>query len=317
MKKNRFRALICLCLALALIPLISLVGGDTAQAQDCALTSDSPYSYSPNTDGSGSGSASSYAISVTDPVGGTLTPSARHAKYNAQVTITAEAAENYVFNSLTVTTEKGRVLELTDLGEGRFTFKMPRSKVIVTGQFTWVAPFEDVAADDPNRDAIHFVYENNLMNGIGGGSFGSEKDFTRAQLVTVLWRLAGEPTPETLAPFTDTDPNGYYTAALAWCYETGLVNGYPDGRFGPSDPVTREQLAVFLSRFAAAQELDMTINADVLADCADADAIAPYALESVQWALTRGALKTTGGKLNPAVTAARGEVAFALYLLWG
>lgn len=320
MKKNLVRVLFSLCLAFSLVALFGALCGDSLLFDASASGAPSP----------SSGEATLYAVNLVQPgQGGTLEVNFPRAERGSRVTVTATVNENYTFASLSVTADSDNSpLEVTALGNGKYRFIMPKGSVTVRAELNWNNPYGDVDPDDPNRDGIEFASNSGLMNGTGGGNFRANDTFSRGQLVTVLWRLAG--TPETTAEvaFPDVDPNGYYIHALAWASSTGLVSGYPDGTFGPEDPVSREQLAVFLYRRAAADGLDVTVSPaeidaetgealDPLADYADGESIALYAREAVTWAMEKGVLTARDGLVMPTRDCTRGEVATALYRIWG
>ena len=124
-------------------------------------------------------------------------------------------------------------------------------------------------------DAVTWCKENGIMSGTSDTAFSPDAPMTRAMLAAVLHRAAEEPVPEGTAPFSDVSPDTWYTEAVAWAAERGLVTGYGNGRFGTDDPITREQLAAILWRYAGRPEA-----ADSLAfkDAAD---ISEYALPAV------------------------------------
>ena len=117
--------------------------------------------------------------------------------------------------------------------------------------------FTDVASDAWYYDAVAYVYENGLMNGTSLTTFGPDVNITRGMIVTILYRLDGEPAAS-VSNFTDVPANAYYTDAVAWAAENGIVKGYDDGAFGPDDDVTMEQFAAILYRYAAYKGYDVS-----------------------------------------------------------
>ena len=113
-------------------------------------------------------------------------------------------------------------------------------------------PFNDISMTDPYYESVKYVYEHNpqLMNGVSADSFDPQGNLTRAAIVTVLYRLEGSPAVNSSNDFNDVKSGEWYADAVAWAVSKGITNGYGDGRFGPNDPITREQLAVFLYRYA-------------------------------------------------------------------
>lgn len=113
-------------------------------------------------------------------------------------------------------------------------------------------PFGDVPVTHPSFDAIRYVYEHSLFNGTGETEFSPETEMNRAMLVTVLWRMLGEPEAETVPGFWDVDPAEWYGPAVAWGVERGILTGYSETLFGPLDPITGEQLFTILHRLSTA-----------------------------------------------------------------
>ena len=133
----------------------------------------------------------------------------------------------------------------------------------------------------------------------------------RCMLVSVLWRIAGKPdyTNTGRAPFTDSQPNSWYAAALNWAVENKIVAGYDDGTFRPKDSITREQIAAFLYRFAGYLKLDTTARAN-FASFADASQVSSYAKDAMSWAVASELIYGKGkNNLDPRGTATRAEVA--------
>ena len=172
-------------------------------------------------------------------------------------------------------------------------------------------PFTDVQETDWFYDAVGYAYENSLMSGTGEGHFSPAMTTTRGMIVTVLYRLEGSPEGET-APFDDVAPGAYYAAGTGWAAANGVVAGYGDGRFGPEDPITREQMASILYRYAQYKEYDVTASGDVTT-FADGAAVSSYAVAALNWAVGAGLLSGVGeNRLNPGGSATRAEIAMIL-----
>ena len=172
-------------------------------------------------------------------------------------------------------------------------------------------PFTDVGADAWYRDDVQYVYDKGLMTGMTADRFAPNEGMTRAMLVTVLWRQAGSPVVNYAMDFSDVAEGAWYAEAVRWAAAEGVVGGYGDGRFGPNDPITREQLATILFRHLVgdgAAEL-----ADWLRPYTDADQISAYAAPAMQWAVGHGVLKGDGDQLDPQGTATRAQVAAMLH----
>lgn len=176
-----------------------------------------------------------------------------------------------------------------------------------------VNPFEDVRESDWFFEDVLYVCENGLMRGVSDTRFDPDAPTTRGMLVTVLYRMAGEPACGTCS-FTDVPDGAYYRDAAAWAQENGLVNGYGDGRFGPDDPITREQLAAILYR-RALQTGEAAPGGDAdLTRFADLDALAEYAYPAMRWACGNGLINGVGdNRLDPRGEASRCQIAAILH----
>ena len=172
-------------------------------------------------------------------------------------------------------------------------------------------PFTDVGAGDWFRDDVQYVYDRGLMTGMTADRFAPNEGMTRAMLVTVLWRQAGSPVVNYAMDFSDVAEGAWYAEAVRWAASEGVVGGYGDGRFGPNDPITREQLATILFRhLVGGGAADL---AEWLQPYADADQISAYALSAMQWAVGHGVVKGDGEQLDPQGTATRAQVAAMLH----
>ena len=175
--------------------------------------------------------------------------------------------------------------------------------------------YGDVSPDAWYSDAVQYVSDNGLMQGVSETRFAPEAAVTRGMIVTVLYRHAGSPAFVGKADFSDVAEGAWYRDAVEWAAETGLITGYGDGRFGPDDPVTREQLAVILRPYAKMQGADVTKQAD-LSGFRDAGAVSGWAAEALSWAVAEGLI---GGvapdTLAPAGQASRAQVAAILMRL--
>ena len=173
-------------------------------------------------------------------------------------------------------------------------------------------PFTDVSADAWYAQAVQYVYENGLMDGIENNQFAPEHTTTRAQLVTILYRLEGQPAVTGESGFTDVEAGTWYTDAVAWAAANGIVNGVSDTRFAPGDEITRQQMAAILYRYAEAKGYDVTASAD-LSGYSDAETIQEYAQIPMAWACAQGLLQGfEDDTLRPAGNATRAQIATIL-----
>lgn len=172
--------------------------------------------------------------------------------------------------------------------------------------------FDDIGEDFWARDAIDFVVEKGLFNGTSANTFSPDRIMTRGMLVTVLYRLSGSPSVDGMShPFSDLEHNAYYDA-IVWGSNMRIANGWADGRFCPDDPLTRQQLATFLLRYARFRGCDTDLFAD-LSVYSDDDLIAEYADEPLSWAVAAGIINgTSATTLSPQAGATRAQVATML-----
>lgn len=169
------------------------------------------------------------------------------------------------------------------------------------------SPFRDVASTAWYAEAVAFVNKKGLMGGVSDAAFGPEEAMSRAMLATVLWRMAERPAADGPIPFSDVPEGAWYTQAVRWAASAGLLSGYGGGRFGPNDPVTREQIAAILWRYEGQPW------ADGGTDFADEADISPWAATAVDWARASGVLSgRDGNRFAPQDSASRAEVAMTL-----
>lgn len=173
-------------------------------------------------------------------------------------------------------------------------------------------PFTDVSTSDWFYDDVAFVYENGLFSGTDSRSFSPNASMTRAMLVTVLYRLEGEPTVTGRSSFTDVRSGTYYEKAVIWAAANGIVTGTDSTSFSPDAKVTREQLAAILYRYAQYRKLDTDASAK-LNSFTDADSVSAYASEALGWAVSEGLINGASGKLMPKGDATRAQVAAILH----
>lgn len=272
--------------------------------------------------GNGSGSSTStpsYSITTPSVTGGTITISPKSATKGTVVTITAKPDSGYELVSLTIIDSSDKKIALTDQGNGRYTFTMPGDKVTVNAEFqpvsastteptpenSWSNPFTDVAESSWYYEAVRYVSENGLMNGVSSTVFAPEANLSRAMLAQILYNKAGKPSVTANSTFTDVTSGEWYSDAVTWAAANNIVGGYGNGRFGPNDNITREQLAVMLWRYArepatAIKELNFS----------DANEASGYALNALCWATENGIINGKGDNiLDPKGFATRAQVA--------
>ena len=259
----------------------------------------------------------SYAITVEQPDHGTVTADPAAAKAGAKVTLTATPDEGYAVGTITVTDRFGDAVKVTENADGTYTFTMPNGQVTVKATFVETEepapamPFTDVHEGDWFYEEVLYAYENGLMNGVGDNRFAPNSATTRGMLVTILYRLEGEPAVTGEAGFDDVAAGQWYTDAVIWAAANDIVNGIGDNQFGPENTLTREQLVTMLYRYAQNKGYDVTASAD-LSGYPDAGQIQSWAQEAMTWAVAEGIVEGMDGNLNPAGNATRAQIATIL-----
>ena len=266
-------------------------------------------------------SAPRYDVAVSDGAHGSVTVSPKSASKGSTVTVTVTPDKGYALETLTVTDKNGSTLDLTDRGNGKYTFTMPSGPVTVAATFmddnTMLNFFVDVPAGAYYYDAVLWAAEGGIVTGTDAVHFSPDASCTRAQLVTFLWRAAGSPVVNYAMNFNDVDGGAYYAEAVRWAASLGIAGGYGDGRFGTNDFVTREQVAAILHRFAKAQGMDTTQGGMAIREFDDFDAVPAYALEAMDWAVNAGVLKGDNNRLLPQDNCTRAQIVTMLYRALG
>ena len=258
-----------------------------------------------------------YRIDIPAAEGGTITADPAAAKAGATVTLTATPDEGYAVGTITVTDRFGDAVKVTENADGTYTFTMPNGQVTVNATFVQTEepapaePFPDVDENDWFYDEVVYVYENGLMNGVENNQFAPNTATNRAMLATILYRLAGQPDVSGDLPFTDVAAGTWYTDAVLWAAQNGIVNGLGENTFAPMNTLTREQLVTMLYRYAEAEGYDVSAAAD-LSGYPDAGKVQTYAQEAMSWAVAEGIVEGMDGNLNPAGSATRAQIATIL-----
>ena len=178
---------------------------------------------------------------------------------------------------------------------------------------TGANPFTDVSEKDWFYGDVMFVYENGLMLGASKALFSAHGTATRGMMATILWRMEGSPVPKGKNSFTDVEAGKWYADAITWTAENSIFAGYGKDKFGPDDPITREQLAAIFYRYADYKGYDLTVKGN-LDKFKDADKITDYAKTAMQWAVGSGLMKgKSGNLLDSQGTATRAEIAAMLH----
>lgn len=268
--------------------------------------------------GSGSSSTTRYSVTVKNSDNGDVESNVSRAAKGDTVTLTVTPDEGYVLDTLTVTAANGDKINLNRGSNGRYTFEMPASRVTVEATFVEeggeeaAEPFVDVSAGDWFYDAVVYVYDNGLMSGTAATTFGPNVGTTRGMIATILWRLAGSPNGGA-NPFADVSSSDYYAEAVAWAAGEGIVGGYGNGVFGANDPITREQMALMMYRYAQYAGYETSQRSAQLSSYADYASISDWAVEAVSWANAVGLMNgRTASTIVPTGTITRAEAATIL-----
>ena len=249
-----------------------------------------------SSNGGGSSSGSSTTVSASKSDNGSVSIDKTSASKGSTVTVTVKAKDGYKLDKLTIIDAKGNTVDVTDKGDGKFSFVMPEGKVTVTPTFvadnggqTESKSFSDVKTGDWYADAVKYVSDKGLMSGTGSDKFAPSATTTRAMLMTVLARYAGE---DTIGGAT------WYEKGMEWA----KANGVSDGT-NPNADITREQLVTMLYRYAGSPKADGKLDS-----FSDAASVSSYAVNAMQWAVANGIVNGSNGKLNSQNNATRAQV---------
>ena len=258
-----------------------------------------------------------YVITVAATENGRVTVKPARAAAGDSVTLTIAPDEGYVLDELSVTGWNGKSVALAETGDGTYIFRMPNSAVTVTARFRASAAgagrFTDVDETDWFYEAVGYVADRGLMRGVDETTFGPAAALSRAMLVTILYRLEGEPEVRAKDPFTDVEDGRWYTDAVAWAAENRIVNGYGGGVFGANDDLTREQFAAILYRYVQYKGGGFTGAWYFPLDYDDAAEVSGWADEAMHWCVMNGIITgRTERTLVPGDVATRAEAAMVL-----
>ena len=285
-------------------------GEEAHVCRRCHLTETRPV---PPTGGSG---AVTYEIYISGTEHGSVTARPRKAAAGEDVILTPVPDEGYELKEIAVTDADGNEIALTKNADGTCSFRMPNGPVTVTATFSPIKNaadrFVDVSRDDWFYDAVDWAAENSFMNGVSSTMFGPGMPMNRGMVVTVLYRMEGEPAAGTKNPFSDIEDGKWYTDAVDWGAENGIILGYPDGAFRPLQEITREQMAAIMMRYAAYKGCDVTARSD-FGSFADGDRVSGWAKENVSWAVAAGLIRgRDGNRIAPLEYTTRAEAAMIL-----
>lgn len=196
---------------------------------------------------------------------------------------------------------------------GVVTFYLNHLSLYMLGQnvgrvVKWNNPFIDVKQSDWFYNSIKFAHQNKLMGGIGKNLFNPRGYTTRGMVATIMHNLEGNPEPKASNPFKDVAANKYYSKAVAWAAENKIVGGYGNGKFGPDDYITREQLAMIFMNYAKYKGYDISARVE-LKGFGDAATVSGWALDAMSWAKAKAIINGDGANLKPTAKAERCQAA--------
>lgn len=250
-----------------------------------------------------------YSITVADTKYGKIKVSEKNADEDDRITITVEPDYGYQLTWLSIKAKDGTKVSYSEgYTKNTYYFYMPDQDVTISATFSrGTLPFTDVKRTDWFYDAVSFTYNMGIMDGVETNKFSPSTTITRGMVVTMLWRMAGEPYASGTY-FDDVSYGRYYTTAVAWSARNNIIEGSGANTFGVNDPITREQLAVILYRYAKYMNYSTTTSS--LYGYDDANKVSSWAKDAMGWAVRNGVIGgVTNTTLCPNNTATRAEVA--------
>ena len=270
------------------------------------------------------------SITVPKTENGKLAISGERAEAGDKVTITVTPDEGYKLDKLTVTDKDGKEIEVTALGNDKYSFVMPKGDAKITASFSAIITicpkdetcpihnYTDSKTTAWYHDGVHYCIENGLMIGVAKELFAPNGITTRAQIVTILWRMEGEPAVDYTMSFKDVKDGKWYTEAIRWAQSVGVVEGYNADTFGPNNTITREQMATILWRYSKYKGIDVSVGEDTnILSYEDAANVKGWAMDGMQWAFGAGIIvgieKDNSMYLDPQGNAVRSQSATMIY----
>ena len=281
-------------------------------------------SFGGNGGGSSGGgtSMSVYPPSIEAPEHGSVTISPKNPEKGDQVTITPTPDEGYTVDTVIVTDPSGKPVAVTPNDDGTYTFVQPSGKVTITVTFRQLAsvsdcprdescpmaPFTDADREAWYHDGIHYCVEHRLMMGTSQTTFAPDIVTTRGMIVTILWRLEGSPIVDASLDFDDVKAEDWYGEAVRWADSVGVATGYGNGKFGPNDTITREQMAAMLWRYAGSPKVDGSFSSFT-----DGAQTSSWAQSAMIWVVEEDLITGVGNdRLEPRGQATRAQASTIL-----
>lgn len=272
--------------------------------------------------GGGGSSTPTYPPSIVQPEHGSVTISPKNPGKGDQVTITPTPDDGYAVDTVIVTGPDGKEVAVTPNDDRTYTFVQPSGKVTITVTFRQLAsvsdcprdescpmaPFTDADRNAWYHDGVHYCVEHGLMMGTSQTTFAPNTVTTRGMIVTILWRLEGSPIVGASLDYDDVKAEDWYGEAVRWADSVGVVTGYGNGKFGPNDTITREQMAAMLWRYAGSPRVDGSLSSFT-----DGAQTSSWAQPAMIWAVEQGLITGVGNdRLEPRGQATRAQAATIL-----
>lgn len=259
--------------------------------------------------------AANQGISIQEPKHGKVTVDPKETTVGESVNIKATPDDGYEVDTVTVLDGNGKTVKVTKNSDGTYSFIMPASGAKVFAAFKEIncpsKPFQDLNTNLWYHEGVDYAIANRLMKGVAKDQFDPYGKLNRAMLVTILYRLEGEPIVSGANPYSDVEAGSWYDKAVNWADSKGIVMGYGNGQFGPTDNITREQMAAMMMRYASFKKIDIS-KRDQLRSFVDVSSISSWALPNMQWAVAVGLIEGSNKKLMPLDATNRAEAATIL-----
>ena len=305
---------------------ISVRGDRDPKRSNCFSTYAIGYTESSGSNGGGSSGGGTstpvYPPSIEEPEQGSVTIGPKNPEKGDQVTITPTPDEGYAVDTVIVTDPNGKEVAVTPNDDGTYTFVQPSGDVTITVTFRRLtsvsdcprdnscpmAPFTDADRAAWYHDGVHYCVEHGLMIGTSQTTFAPNTVTTRGMIAIILWRLEGSPIVGSPMDYDDVKAENWYGEAVRWADSAGVVTGYGNGKFGPNDTITREQMATMLWRYAGSPKVDGSLSAFT-----DGAQTSSWAQSAMIWAVEQGLITGVGNdRLEPRGQATRAQAATIL-----
>ena len=271
-----------------------------------------------------------HEVTVPEVENGTVTVDSPNAAKGSTVTVTPLPEEGFEVTGVTISDESGKKIEVIRNSDGTYSFVMPDGKVNIDVHFAPKAElcpldntcplsaYEDVNASAWYHTGVHYCLAHGLMRGMSSNRFAPAGITTRAQMITILWRMEGEPMVEVAEGFNDVLDGDWCCNAVRWASANGIAEGYGDSIWAPGNALTRQQMAAILWRYAKYKGYDVSVGEDTnILSYEDAFDVAEYAIPAMQWAcgsgLIQGVEKNGTMYLDPHGYTTRSQIASVIY----